>query len=464
MKSWQAAAVVGCLLGVGCAGPLDRPWDDPVYRSVRERYGASDAQGAGLGDENTEHDPTGGALGSLERLTVEDAVRIGVANAPGLRRAGYEVDIADGLATQAGLLPNPSFVFEGEGLGDDDGAGGETIYHVEQAIVLGGRLRKARDLGDADRMAARAAFLSEERALAARVTGAYFAAVAARERLDSRRELGALSERVLGAARAQVEAGAATEPDRLRAEVVLEQAQIGLAEAELAYGAALRALGAAMGLGGPVGLPLATGLDAAPELGGLEELTASALANNGRVALASIGVERARLAHALARAEATPDLIASVGPRYSDPDGETTVDVGLGVEIPLFDRNQGAIRAAVGERLASAARLQGVRLDVAAEVGEAWAAYEASRVAATRYRERLLPRAERTLELTRQAYERGKADYLRLLDAQQVVVESRVAYVDALERLHENAALLIELTQPGRGRDAGVENGAEVRP
>ncbi|MCA9307398.1 MAG: TolC family protein, partial [Phycisphaerales bacterium] len=57
------------------------------------------------------------------------------------------------------------------------------------------------------------------------------------------------------------------------------------------------------------------------------------------------------------------------------------------------------------------------------------------------------PKAERTLDLTRQAYERGKADYLRLLDAQQVVVESRIAYVDALQRLQEAAALLRELTQ-----------------
>ena len=55
--------------------------------------------------------------------------------------------------------------------------------------------------------------------------------------------------------------------------------------------------------------------------------------------------------------------------------------------------------------------------------------------------------ADRSLDLTRQAYERGKADYLRLLDAQQVVVESRIAYVDAQQKLQEAAALLRELAQ-----------------
>jgi outer membrane protein TolC len=78
-----------------------------------------------------------------------------------------------------------------------------------------------------------------------------------------------------------------------------------------------------------------------------------------------------------------------------------------------------------------------------------------------------MPKAERTLELIETAYERGQADYLRLLDAQQVVVESRVSYVDALRRLHEAAALLRELAQsdaPWReAREAGNVDG-EVTP
>ena len=265
--------------------------------------------------------------------------------------------------------------------------------------------------------------------------------------LANRQDLIALADRLLEAATAQVDAGAATEPDRLRAEVVKEQAEIELEAARLEEDASMRRLASAMGLDHVADLPLTTVADDLPEFPNQEDIATRVIESNTRMEVARIGIERARRAHKLAKAEAIPNLVASLGPRYSDIDNETTVDLGIGIEIPLFDRNQGGIQSALAERLSAAADLRAIQLELLAEVSEAWSSYEAARIAATRYREQLLPKAERTLDLTRQAYERGKADYLRLLDAQQVVVESRIAYVDALQRLQEAAALLRELTQ-----------------
>lgn len=447
MHILKMTALVGCLLVGGCAGPLDRPWDDPKLNDIQARLRQSDAQLARLRPEAGNAEQTAASFKGLAELSVDDAIRVAIGNSPSLRRAGYAVDAAAGRVTQAGLYPNPSFVFDAEGLGSDAGSGGETIYRVEQAIVLGGKVDKAKGVAEADRSAAQAALVAEEFAVASRVTRAYFAAVAARERYENRRQLIDLSDRLLAAATAQVEAGAATEPDQLRAEVVREQAQIALESARLDHDATRRALGAAMGLATPVELPLSSGSDALPDLPDQEAILTAALVANSRIELATLAIERAQRAHALAKAEAVPNLVASVGPRYSDPDDEVTVDVGVGIEIPLFDRNQGNIRAALAERLSSAAALREAQLELIAEVSDAYAAYEAARIAVARYSERLIPKAERTLDLTRQAYERGKSDYLRLLDAQQVVIESRIAYVDALQRLHEAAALLRELAQ-----------------
>ena len=435
-----------CLLLGACAGPLDRSWDDRTYRSLQDRFADSDRRLSENAAENANDRPPLG-IEELDALTVDDAIRVAINNTPRLRRAGYQVDVAAGRVTQAGLYPNPSFSFDAEALGSDAGSGGETIYRLEQEIVLGGKLGRARDVADADRMVARAEFVAEEFAVASRVTRSYFAAVAARERLANRQDLIALADRLLEAATAQVDAGAATEPDRLRAEVVKEQAEIELEAARLEEDASMRRLASAMGLDHVADLPLTTVADDLPEFPNQEDIATRVIESNTRMEVARIGIERARRAHKLAKAEAIPNLVASLGPRYSDIDNETTVDLGIGIEIPLFDRNQGGIQSALAERLSAAADLRAVQLELLAEVSEAWSSYEAARIAATRYREQLLPKAERTLDLTRQAYERGKADYLRLLDAQQVVVESRIAYVDALQRLQEAAALLRELTQ-----------------
>lgn len=465
MNNRSRPALALCLVMAGCAGPMDRTWDDSTYQAIRDRYGEKDRRIADDSDDGSAWPST--SIHSLDALSVEDAIRIAIVNNPRLRSAGYRVDAATGRVTQAGLYPNPSFVFEGEALGSDAGRGGETIYKLEQEIVLGGKLDRARDVAEADRLAAQAAFVAEEFAVASRVTRAYFDALASAEGLARRQDLADLANQLLEAASAQVNAGAATEPDRLRAEVVAEQAQIELEAARLEADASRRTLASVMGLEETIELPLSTSVIDLPQLPGKEELVAAVLEANSRVSLARIALERARAAHALAESEAIPNLFAGIGPRYSDPENETTLDLSIGIGIPLFDRNQGEIRAAVAERLSAAAELRSVQLDLLAEVSNAWSAYQAALMAATRFREQLLPKADRTLELTRQAYERGKTDYLRLLDAQQVVVESRIAYVDALRRLHEAAALLRELAQtdaPWREPRPADSPGDEVTP
>ncbi len=467
MKYIFGVAVAASALAAGCSSPLSPSWDDPVYRSIRDRFETIDTQRAAEPAGAIANNEPAGGIETLDRLSVEDAIRLGIANTPSLRRAGYRVDIAAGRVLQAGLYPNPSFAFAAEGLGADGGAGGETIYRLEQEIVLGGKIRRAREVAEADRLAAQAGFVAEEFDVAARVTRAYFNAVAAQDRLRSRREMLDLSERLLRAVATQVDAGSATEPDRLRAEVVREQAEIEYETASADAKAAIRQLGVTIGVDNSIQLALSTRPDALPNFPDRDEIVAMALDTNSRVSRARIAIERAGRAHELARAEAVPNLIASIGPRFSDIDNETTMDVGLGIELPLFDRNQGNIHAALAERLSSAAQLREVQLELIGEVSQAWSAYESARLTIGRYRDQLLPKAERTLDLTRQAYERGKADYLRLLDAQQVVIESRIAYIDALARLQESAALLRQLAQtdaPWRDASAGTSPHTEDTP
>lgn len=463
MDSLFTAALLGCLLAGGCAGPLDVAWERhaPV---APKRLDTGRGVGLVLKDAQAPAEPSAAhPLDGLDALSLDEAIRVAIRNAPAMRRAGLRVDAASGRVKQAGLYPNPSFVVDAEGLGGGGGAsGGETVYRIEQEIVLGGKLRKGVRVAEAERRIAEAGVIGAEFEIASRVMRAYAGALGARERLENRGELLELAERVLSGVTTRVNAGAATEAERLRAEVAWERAQLDHDAARIAYASSLAELGAAMGLDGALELPLSGELRRLPEIEDRESLLAAALELNARVARSREAQERAQRAYELARSAAVPNLVASVGPRYSDAEDETTIDAGIGVEIPLFDRNQGGIQEALAERLSSSAALREVRLELAAEVARAYAAYEAAEISARRYRDRLLPKAERTLELTRQAYERGKADALRLLDAQQVVVESRIAYVDALQRLHESVALLRELAQdeaPWREPAPGDDHG-----
>lgn len=456
---------LGVVLASGCAGPMDRTERNHDSWSVSDRLLEY--------DQRTSEEPTyqpehpGDAFEGLETIGLDDAVRIAIQNHPQLRSAAYRIDAATGRVTQAGLYPNPTLSVDIEGLGTSGANGGESIYRIEQEIILGRKLRRGEEVAEADLEAARSALKAEHYAVASDISRRYFATVAAEERLARWTELGKLADQLLEAVSSQADAGAATEPDRLRAELVVEQTRVRIEGVRAEASAARRSLESAIGWTGHVSLPLSSSLDELPELGNLDQLIASALESNGRIAQARIAVERARRAHALAKAESMPDLVASVGPRYSDIDNETTVDIGVGIEIPIFDRNQGEIRSRQAERLSAAADLRAVQIELMTEVADAWAAYNSARQAVERYQQIVLPKADRTLELTRLAYQSGKLDYLRLLDAQQVVVESQIASIDAYERLQVAAAMLRELTQsdtPWREADSTEHSGQEMNP
>lgn len=447
-RIYGCVACIAALVVCGCA-QSGRSWDDPVYQhSISASRLVDEHTAAG---ESVEQAP---AVLDAAELTLGDAIRYAVANHPDLRSAGYAVQAAAGREEQAELYPNPTFAFGAEGLGASEGDAGETTYVIEQEIVLGSKLAKAQRVARAEQELVRAAFTAQKFELAKRVTHAFVTTVAAQERLAGREELLELAERLLDAAQAQVQAGAATEPDRLRAELVREQAAIELHSARFELDAAAGALAAAIGR--PVDRALVHELGAVQIFGSEDDVASQVLRANSRVAAARVGIDRSRHVHALAKSQAIPNVVASAGPRYSDIDGESTVDVGIGIEIPLFDRNQGEVRAAFADRLAAAASLGSVELELAAETSAAWAEYESARLTVESYQESLLPKAERSLDLTRQAYQSGKVGYLRMLDAQQVYVESRIALVDALERLGLASADLDELMHnDGAWREPG---------
>ena len=439
---------VGLLAALtGCAPQAGRVWDDPLYTRLIDNYQEIDLHVA-PGDANDRRVPRAQRpLPETEALSLGDAIAIAVANHPRLRAAAYVVRAAQGREVQARLGPNPGFGVEAEALGASEGKGGETAYVLRQEFITAGKLDKAGRVAHADQLVSRAAFNATKHELIGEVKQAFYAVLAAERRVAARRELADLGAQLLQAAEARVDAGAAIEPDRLRAQVAHEQARLALRTADADLQAARGTLAVAMGLDAPLAIPLAGDLESFLAYPSKDEVLQRVLAWNSRLQAARHSRERARRAHELAKAEAWPNVTAFAGPRFSDIDGESTLDAGVELEIPLINRNQGAIAAALAERLRAGAILGQTQLELIEATSQAWIAYDTARVAAETYREVLLPMARRTLQLTEQAYRSGKFDYLRLLDAQQVFVETNVIYLDAVLAVQQAAAALESLMQ-----------------
>ncbi|MDB5963202.1 MAG: cobalt-zinc-cadmium resistance protein, partial [Massilia sp.] len=169
-------------------------------------------------------------------------------------------------------------------------------------------------------------------------------------------------------------------------------------------------------------------------------------------ALAQARLEVARRA-ALSQVELarrTPDLTVLLGSKRErsagTDDGGRQLVLGLSVPLPLFDRNAGAVRAALSrldqardQQTAAAARL---RLDLEqAHSRLAAALREVAVIDAD-----ILPRAGSAFDAVTRGFEAGKFSYLDVLDAQRSLLNSRQQYVKAVGEAHRAAFDIAILT------------------
>jgi cobalt-zinc-cadmium efflux system outer membrane protein len=117
------------------------------------------------------------------------------------------------------------------------------------------------------------------------------------------------------------------------------------------------------------------------------------------------------------------------------------------MQVPIFDRNQGNIRTARADIASSRADLHMIELDLATQAAQAVASYRVAQRQADWYEQSILPKARETLELTQQLYARGEVTFLSLLQAQKILTETELAFVEAQADRWTGAVAIADLLQ-----------------
>jgi len=135
-----------------------------------------------------------------------------------------------------------------------------------------------------------------------------------------------------------------------------------------------------------------------------------------------------------------PDVTLSAGIVREQDTGNGFVEFTLSLPLPLFDRNQGNIAAALAETERAWQAQRAVVLALRAELVRQWQKLQTGRDEATSIAREMLPGARDAFMAARQAYRSGKLDYLDVLDAQQTLFEVEMQYLGVLSALHQTAA------------------------
>lgn len=236
------------------------------------------------------------------------------------------------------------------------------------------------------------------------------------------------AQRVLEIAREKFEAGIGAKVDVLRSRA--DQARAA-ADAEAAIhevAAAAHRLGIALGLDGPLG---ASG---DPAYGELPAELALRFEDHPALLRDREAVTAAE-AHLIAeRRLRWPVINAQVGLNLFDPGfaGQQEFVVGLSFDLPVLNLRGGAIERARAQQRLTAALLTLEEQRLRSEASDAWQRALSSASQRQALKEQVLPDLEETRALTEEGYRLGRLELLRVLEAQKVLLESRLAEAQAL--------------------------------
>ena len=391
-------------------------------------------------------------------LTLNDAIRLALANNPELRASGARIDAASGRAYQAKLWTNPELEVSAEDWPVSNGNGfsdAKQTIGVAQTFPFPGKKKLDRQVGASGVRLSEAELSLRRVELVRDVKAAFYHVLAAERLVQVSAELVKVAESSAATARKRVAAGAAADQEQLRAEIPLEQARTELSGFERELVAARQTLALHLGRPDLSEVPVSGALADAPSLSLLDQGPGQWLPTHPSVLAVKASRAQAELALRRARLEPYPDVRMAVsGGRIGETD-QSIIQLGFIVPLPIIDRSKGRKQEAQANARIAEADQMAVEQRLLRDWGTSSKRYRTAVEQVASYRERILPKANEALRLVQTGFEEGKFGFIDLLDTQRTTAEVRLAYQQKLLELNVAQAELEALI---------VRNPADAKP
>lgn len=448
---------------------LQRPATDPRH-ALQRRFAGVQISAAQPAQPPAVAPPTGATVGEPQRLaspippesigpgqedellhmSLDDVTQILYQNNPAIREANLQADAARGRAWQASMYPNPVFGSQGPQL-----AGNQSQYNafVAQDLVTKGKIRL--DTAAAER-AARQAELHAIRVRFDALTTVrqrFYTALVAQRRVEMLQAMVSIAQAAYDVSQRLLKAEVGTRGDVLLLQIELSRAEVELRNAVTLAETTRRQLAAATGV---LDLPITRLRGSLKEPLPDYELIAvqqGVLARNATARSAEVEIGRNQFVLRRAQVEPFPNINFMGGYQYQAPEAGAPVNQGIyqvQMIVPLWNRNQGNIRAAAANVSAAVAQYGRVNNELANEAAAAFGRYRTAHQLAERYERTILPSAEELQDISSQLYKQGQIDFIRYLNAQRALLDANLAYLLAQESRWSAAAEVAGLLQSER--------------
>ncbi len=388
------------------------------------------------------------SAGNARGLSLESLEQMALANNPTMAQTRANMQVAAGLVRQAGLYPNPTVGYYGDEIRGGSYGGGEEGGYVSQTIVLGGKIGAARRVAKLEANETETSAQVQRLRILNNVRALFYEILAAQRMVEVRQNLVKLAGDAVQTSRRLGNVGQADRPDILQAEIEQQQADVNLRVAQQNLDALWRIAATVVGRPDLPEAKVEGDLEAVPDLN-YSEWVATAVRDSPEVKLAQQEVDRAEASLVQARKAPIPDLQVTGILAQSDelPPGteRPTGMIGgaeVGVQLPIFNRNQGNIEAAKSRIESAKQEFARVKLQLERNVAGLFRDYDSARITVRQYKEEMLPRAEEAYRLYQNNYQKMAAAYPQVLISQRTLFQLEADYVQALDSAWRSALLI----------------------
>ncbi|MGY6275007.1 TolC family protein [Methylomonas sp. MgM2] len=371
-----------------------------------------------------------------ERVTIEQLIAITRNQSPRFAALRQRIESAEAEITAAGVLPNPRISYGRYDLLTRH----NTMYdgHVQQQVLLevpvliAGQRGARVDAAEKNRQATAAEIEAEFADLVRQAWGLFVKQLADRRRAAVLEEtsayLGHLTEIVSG----RNLAGSASRYDLLRIDLESKALQTRLETVSNDLAAEAGQLGVLLGLSG--WRPQAQGhLDYLNVPTDLDHLWSDTVKLNPELESTRLSETAADAGVEKAERERWPVPSLQLGSVFTNNPYGNTSFAGLSVELPIFDRGQGAMARARAEKRAATLAKELAAAQIRSELERAVDQLSKRRATRIRFENDVVSKLNDLKAMGEASYRLGKGSLLELLDASRSRTETQLTHLDLVQ-------------------------------
>lgn len=379
-------------------------------------------------------------------LTLAQAQLVGLTVHPRIQGVRQDIVAAYGRQIQEALWNNPNVTLEAEDIASDKGgvSAAQVTISLSQEIPVNGALSLGAQVAAKEQEELSCDYEQEVLTVASDIYLAFQNNLLAEKREQEMSVLLETATSALTQAKQLTDAGKILFTEWLKAEKTAMTATIKHRQAQSSKRIARQNLAALLAISTEQlpecqdGSPLPSVLMPFPQL--LEKLQ-----HNPQIRKMGITQSRLQVQKSQLRAQNWPNPEVSIGGRRNYEDLQNTLVFGLGISLPVWNRQQGKLLELEALSAKAAQEEKSLRTQLHRELFNAYEQYQAARHNIDKHVNHILPSLQTTLSLAIRGYEQGKLSGLEILLTRQAQAEAQLEFLQENENLYTALAAIYKL-------------------